>query len=101
MAVWEARAARASRYRRMGAALILTPRVVIAPLGLFAAGPFQDLNPGSAHNASIEAVADAGISKGCADAQHDCPNDLVTASRSRASSPAPPGSAAPRRSRAP
>ncbi len=47
------------------------------PLGLFAAN-FQDLNVGSAHNANINAIADAGITKGCTDAQHYCPNDFVT-----------------------
>src|SRR5690606_26309821 len=42
------------------------------------AANFVDLNPGSGHNADINLIADAGISKGCGDSSHYCPNDYVT-----------------------
>jgi hypothetical protein len=35
------------------------------PLGLFAAGPFGVLDPASPHNEDIEAIRQAGITKGC------------------------------------
>ncbi len=38
----------------------------------------MDLNPGSGHNANINAIADAGITLGCSDTTHYCPNDFVT-----------------------
>ena len=49
------------------------------PTALFAAN-FTDLNAGSPHNANINAIADAGITKGCNPPDNDqyCPNDLVT-----------------------
>ncbi len=68
---------RVSRPRRFLVALLAMTCLALVPLGLFAAN-FQDLNPGSAHNGNINAIADAGITKGCTDAQHYCPNDFVT-----------------------
>ena len=48
---------------------ILAAILALAPLGILAAS-FVDLNPSSPHNADINAIADAGISKGCSDASH-------------------------------
>jgi hypothetical protein len=72
---------RAVRPRRRTLAVLagglLVLLLALSPLGVLAAN-FQDLTPGSPHNADIDAIADVGISKGCIDAQHYCPNDSVT-----------------------
>ncbi|MFN8513519.1 MAG: YncE family protein [Chloroflexia bacterium] len=72
---------RARRGTRRGtrwlAPLLIAALVALVPLGLTAAN-FQDLNQGSPHNNNINAIADAGISRGCTDLQHYCPNNLVT-----------------------
>ncbi len=53
--------------------------VALVPLAGLAAGPtFNDLNAGSVHNAYIQAIADAGITKGCDPGVSYCPNGLVT-----------------------
>jgi hypothetical protein len=52
--------------------------VALVPLGAVAAISFDDLNPGSPHNANIQAIADAGITTGCVPNVSYCPNDLVT-----------------------
>jgi len=53
--------------------------VALLPLSLLAAGPtFNDLNPNSVHNGNIQAIADAGITKGCDPGVSYCPNGLVT-----------------------
>jgi hypothetical protein len=64
---------------RLGAALTTALLVALVPLGIFAAN-FTDLNPGSPHNDNINAIADAGITKGCNPPTNDqyCPNDFVT-----------------------
>jgi hypothetical protein len=65
------------RSLRLVGATLLAVMLATIPFGLFAAS-FVDLNPGSGHNANINAIADAGISKGCSDNTHYCPNDFVT-----------------------
>jgi hypothetical protein len=65
------------RWRRLGAVLGLVILLAVAPLGALAAG-YVDLNPGSAHNGNINAITDAGITRGCTDAQHYCPDEYVT-----------------------
>lgn len=65
------------RRRGIAIAAILLALLVALPSSLLATG-FVDLNPGSIHNPDISAIADAGITKGCTDAQHYCPNDHVT-----------------------
>src|SRR5437868_137378 len=52
--------------------------VALAPLSLLAATPFSDLNPGSVHDANIDAIYNAGITTGCVPNQLYCPNDFVT-----------------------
>ena len=68
---------RSRRWRRIVPLAFLAALLALVPLGVFGAS-FVDLNPGSVHNANINAIADAGISKGCTDATHYCPNDFVT-----------------------
>jgi hypothetical protein len=53
--------------------------LALVPAVLLAAG-FTDLNPGSPHNDNINAIAAAGITRGCNPPDYDqyCPNDLVT-----------------------
>jgi hypothetical protein len=70
---------RRNSWRRVGALVIVAALTALAPLGLFAAS-FTDLNAGSPHNGNINAIADAGITKGCNPPTNDnyCPNDLVT-----------------------
>jgi hypothetical protein len=54
--------------------------VALVPLATLAAGPFGDLNSGSPHNENIQAIAEAGITKGCDPPEFVayCPNGLVT-----------------------
>jgi hypothetical protein len=52
--------------------------MALAPIALIAATPFNDLNPGSPHNANIDAIYTAGITTGCVPDVSYCPNDLVT-----------------------
>lgn len=56
---------------------LLLLALIAAPLGVLSAN-FQDLNPGSPHNSNINAIADAGISRGCGSTAFYCPNNLVT-----------------------
>lgn len=51
--------------------------VALMPLSILAAG-FNDLNDGSIHNTNIQAITDAGITKGCDPGVSYCPNNLVT-----------------------
>ncbi len=71
------RQGRTRRTRRWLPALLLAALLILAPLGTLAAN-FVDLNPGSGHNPNINAVAEVGITKGCFDTAHYCPNDFVT-----------------------
>jgi hypothetical protein len=75
------RAARHGRHRRRWwrAPLMLLCAALLAavPLGVLGAN-FGDLNPDSPHNGNINAIADAGISRGCGGTEHYCPNNLVT-----------------------
>ncbi len=64
------------RWRIVLAAAIIVA-LALAPLGVLGAN-FIDLNPNSLHNGNINAIADAGISRGCGDTAHYCPNNLVT-----------------------
>ncbi len=68
---------RPARWQRVLPLTFLVALLALAPLGVFGAS-FIDLNLGSVHNGNINAIADAGISKGCTDASHYCPNDVVT-----------------------
>jgi hypothetical protein len=69
--------ARRSDWRRRLPLALVALLVALVPLGIAAAG-FNDLNPGSPHNANIQAIADAGITKGCDPGVSYCPNGLVT-----------------------
>src|SRR3954447_8154524 len=66
------------RWRALVPALCLALVVALVPLSLLAATPFADLNPGSPHNANIDAIYRAGITKGCTPNERYCPNDFVT-----------------------
>jgi hypothetical protein len=70
---------RRRRHARLLPAIIAVLLLALAPAALLAAG-FTDLNAGSPHNDNINAIADAGITKGCNPPANDqyCPNDLVT-----------------------
>lgn len=52
--------------------------VAILPLSALAAISFNDLNPGSVHNANIQAIADAGSTTGCDPGVSSCPDRNVT-----------------------
>src|SRR5689334_10615278 len=71
---------RASVLARAVATVTLTMLVALVPLSIFAAGPFIDLDPNSPHNDNIEAIRQAGITKGCdpPDFTRYCPKDNVT-----------------------
>jgi hypothetical protein len=51
--------------------------VALLPLSLLAATPFNDLT-GGVHDANIEAIYNAGITRGCDPNVSYCPTDLVT-----------------------
>ena len=68
---------RATGRRRLALATVLVALVTLTPLSL-AAADFTDLNPGSVHNADINAIADAGITLGCEANARYCPDDFVT-----------------------
>ena len=69
---------RPSRRWRALPALALLLLMALLPMGLLAANPFRDLNAGSVHNANIDAIFEAGITKGCDPGVAYCPNGLVT-----------------------
>jgi hypothetical protein len=70
---------RSSRARRRRMVAIAAVALLLALLPTVAWGAaFVDLNPGSPHNADINLIADAGISRGCTDTAHYCPNAYVT-----------------------
>src|SRR5262245_39954500 len=64
--------------RRRAATVTFALLVALVPLALFAANPFTDLNPGSVHNADIDAIYNAGVTSGCDPGVAYCPNDYVT-----------------------
>lgn len=71
------------RVRRGGHLVAVVALVLVAllvPLGVLAAGPFQDLDPASPHNDNIAALRAAGITKGCDAPEFTryCPKDTVT-----------------------
>ncbi|MGN6673609.1 MAG: hypothetical protein ACTHMA_09925 [Thermomicrobiales bacterium] len=63
---------------RLGAAAALAVLLALVPLSLFAANPFNDLVPGSVHNANIDAIYNAGITTGCVPNVSYCPLANVT-----------------------
>jgi hypothetical protein len=74
---------RRQRPRRALPLVLALLLVALVPFATLAAGPFVDLNGGAEHaaaNADIQAIADAGITRGCdpPDFVRYCPNDLVT-----------------------
>jgi hypothetical protein len=69
---------RRSRHRRFIPAAALALLLALVPLGLLAANPFTDLDPGSVHNADIDALYTAGITTGCVPNARYCPADFVT-----------------------
>lgn len=81
-----AHTSRRQRHRAAGlpsrviATVILTLLVALVPIALLAAGPFTDLDPNSPHNDNINAIAAAGITKGCDPPTFTqyCPKDFVT-----------------------
>ena len=74
-----ARLERRHRLPRRALPLLLAALLVaLVPLATLAANPFTDLNPGSPHNANIDAIYTAGITTGCVPNAAYCPNDLVT-----------------------
>jgi hypothetical protein len=84
MAALENQRARGSRRRSRltrvgcGPAFLVAILAALVPLSLLAANPFTDLNPGSVHNDNIEAIYNAGLTKGCDPDREYCPNDNVT-----------------------
>lgn len=69
------------RRRRVGQLLpvvALAALLALVPLALGAANPFGDLNPGSPHNDNIDAIYQAGVTKGCDPNVAYCPNGTVT-----------------------
>jgi hypothetical protein len=79
LAARERRRARGGRARRLAAALSVALLVALVPLGLFAANPFTDLDPGqdAGHNPNIDLIYNAGITTGCSPAEY-CPKEFVT-----------------------
>ena len=69
---------RRARTARRLPVLLVVLFVALAPLSLLAANPFNDLNPGSPHNANIDAIYVAGVTRGCDPDVAYCPNGLVT-----------------------
>jgi hypothetical protein len=72
------RARRVGRGGRWLAAALLALLLAAVPLALVAATPFDDLNPGSAHNGDIDLIYNAGIARGCVPNRKFCPNANVT-----------------------
>ena len=66
------------RPRRALPLAVVALLAALAPLAVLAAAPFDDLNPGSVHNANIAAIYAAGITTGCDPHVAYCPNGLVT-----------------------
>lgn len=64
--------------RRLLPILFVTMLVALVPLSTLAATPFGDLNNGSVHNGNIDAIYQAGITRGCVPDVAYCPNDFVT-----------------------
>ncbi len=64
--------------RRLLPLAVVALLVALVPLSSLAALTSNDLNRNSVHNANIQAIADAGITKGCDPGVAYCPNGLVT-----------------------
>jgi hypothetical protein len=69
---------RRRRSRRALPLALVALLVLLAPLATLAASPFTDLNANSVHNANIDAIYNAGITRGCDPGVAYCPNGLVT-----------------------
>ncbi len=63
---------------RLSGAVTMVVFIAMVPITLLAATPFGDLNSGSVHNGSIDAIYNAGITRGCVPNVSYCPNGLVT-----------------------
>jgi hypothetical protein len=64
--------------RRALPLLLAALLVALVPLAMLAANPFTDLNPDSVHNANIDLIYNAGITRGCDPDVAYCPNRNVT-----------------------
>ena len=82
LAAIQAQLARRTRYRHTMRRLlplgVVALLIALMPLSLLAATPFTDLNPGSVHNPNIDAIYNAGITKGCDPDRAYCPSGTVT-----------------------
>ena len=73
---------RTERHRRraggrwLGVALVVVMALLPATLG--ASDRFDDVPAGAYFHGDASAIADAGITRGCFDTQHFCPDDTVT-----------------------
>src|SRR3712207_3891496 len=68
---------RRDRKRSALLTVILALCAALVPLGLFAASPFSDLT-GGVRDPNIEAIYNAGVTKGCVPDQEYCPTANVT-----------------------
>src|SRR5204862_476955 len=66
-----------SRRRALFPALCLALLLALVPLGLLAANPFTDLT-GGVHDANIDAIYNAGVTRGCVPDEEYCPTANVT-----------------------
>lgn len=75
----EVRRQRRTTRRAVVVAVVAIILAAIAPLSVLGAN-FLDLNSNSPHNGNINAIADAGITRGCNPPDYNayCPNNLVT-----------------------
>src|SRR3954453_6784677 len=65
------------RPRRLLPLALVALLVALLPLSLLAASPFTDLT-GGVHDANIEAIYTAGVTKGCVPNEQYCPTANVT-----------------------
>src|SRR5262245_22272344 len=82
VAAQEARLARLERrrsaaWRLLPAALGLGLLLALVPLAVLAVTPFTDLT-GGVHDANIDAIYQAGVTRGCVPDQEYCPTANVT-----------------------
>jgi len=77
LAQHECRQGRKRLTRRFLPLALVALLVALTPLSLLAAGPFNDLT-GGVHDANIQAIYDAGITKGCVPNVSYCPTANVT-----------------------
>ena len=65
------------RVRRLPILAIALTAVISFPLGVIASHQFSDVPTSSTYHADIDAIADAGVTTGCAAGKY-CPKDFVT-----------------------